>query len=195
MSSVRSNVSTASSTHTTVGSKRAVPKRGPMTQLDFETQRLQRMARAHQAKEQETLEKAKRQAQRSKRVAGFIIAPEKLEEQKRQRGREAAERLREGRAMSAAAKAAEEEAAREAKVAYQEKARNAGEVAKARLRERKAEERAKAARAAEDMAREDEEREYAEAEAKAARAEERRRRSQTSFFDRAADVVGAVLGQ
>ena len=46
--------------------------------------------REEQAKEQEALEKAKRQAQRSKRVAGFIIDPQKLEEQKRQREREGA---------------------------------------------------------------------------------------------------------
>ena len=52
------------------------------------------MAKAAMAREQETLEKAKRQAQRSKRVAGFIIDPKKLEEQKRQREREAIVKLK-----------------------------------------------------------------------------------------------------
>ena len=40
------------------------------------------MAKAEAARDAEALEKAKRQAQRSKRVAGFIIDPKKLEETK-----------------------------------------------------------------------------------------------------------------
>ena len=161
-----------------------------MTQVDFERQRLERMARAQQAKEQECLEKAKRQAQRSKRVAGFIIDPKKLEETKAAREREALTKIREGKMAEEAAKRAAEEARTEEKEERQAKAALAGERAEERLRERKAAERQKALQAkfeAEAMA---EAQERAQEEARQQRAEQRRLRAETSFFARATDVIG-----
>ena len=164
---------------------RIQPKRkSGMTQLDFEQQRLQRMARAAQAKEQETLEKAKRQAQRSKRVAGFIIDPKKLEEQKQMREREALQRIAAEKADKVAKEKQAEEARQQERAARAAKAQKAEQLALDRLRQRKAEERKKAAQAAEAEAAEAEERKRQEEEARQAKAEQRRLRAETSFFSR-----------
>ena len=79
----------------------------PRTQLGFEAQRLQNMARAEAAREATQLEAAKRAAQRSKRVAGLIMNPEKLEAQKRVRAQEASAKLRNEREAAKAAQEAE----------------------------------------------------------------------------------------
>ena len=189
--SMRSNAS--SSADSSARLRKAVAKRAaPRTQLDFEQQRLERMAKAAMAREQETLEKAKRQAQRSKRVAGFIIDPKKLEEQKRQREREAIVKLKDEKAKEHAARAIAEAEREAEKEAHQAKAAKAGELALERLRVRKAEERKKREAQAEAEQMQKEMEEEAEEMAKQARAEQRRLRSQTSFFSRPQD--GAAAG-
>ena len=172
--------------------RRAVAKRKPRTQMEFEEQRLQRMARAQLAREQETLEKAKRQAQRSKRVAGYIIDPKRLEDQKKMREHEAVAKIKTGREAKAAAAKAEEEMKRQEKQQHAEKAAKAGEVALERLRARKMVERAKRAEIEREEEAMYEERAVAEEAAKAMRSEQRRLRSQTSFFARPQD--GAHVG-
>ena len=188
---MRSNDSSSADSSTRL--RKAVAKRAaPRTQLDFEQQRLERMAKAAMAREQETLEKAKRQAQRSKRVAGFIIDPKKLEEQKRQREREAIVKLKDEKAKEHAARAIAEAEREAEKEAHQAKAAKAGELALERLRVRKAEERKKREAQAEAEQMQTEMEEEAEEMAKQARAEQRRLRSQTSFFSRPLD--GAAAG-
>ena len=99
------------------------------------------MARAQQAKEQEMLEKAKRQAQRSKRVACFIIDPKKVEEQKQMREREARERIASEKAEKEAAERAAADAKRSEREQRAAKAQHAEQLALERLRVRKAERR------------------------------------------------------
>ena len=185
-----SNRSNASSTASADRLRKAVAKRPP-TQLDFETQRLQRMAKAQMAKEQDTLEKAKRQAQRSKRVAGFIIDPKRLEEEREMRSQEALGRMRDEKARDADAKASAEEAKKREKEAHQEKAAKAGQIAMERLKQRKAEERRKREEAEREVEREEQDRVEAEEMARQARNMQRQLRAQTSFFARPADGAKA----
>lgn len=145
------------------------------------------MARAAQAKEQETLEKAKRQAQRSKRVAGFIIDPKKLAETKRQREREALEKVAAEKAEKLAKQVSEMEAKRHEKAMRAEKASVAEKLALERLRERKAEERKKAQAMEQEVALQREAEQRHEEEQRQARAEQRRLRMETSFFSRTGD--------
>ena len=185
-SSVRST--TSSGAGSTGSRGRIQPKpRKPATQLDFEQQRLARMARAAQAKEQETLEKAKRQAQRSKRVAGFIIDPKKLAETKRQREREALEKIAGEKAEKLAKEASEMEAKKHEKAMRAEKAGVAEKLALERLRERKAEERRKAQAMEQEAALQREAELRHEEEQRQAKAEQRRLRKETSFFSRTDD--------
>ena len=145
------------------------------------------MARAAQAKEQETLEKAKRQAQRSKRVAGFIIDPKKLAETKRQREREALEKIAGEKAEKLAKEASEMEAKKHEKAMRAEKAGVAEKLALERLRERKAEERRKAQAMEQEAALQREAELRHEEEQRQAKAEQRRLRKETSFFSRTDD--------
>lgn len=155
--------------------------------MDFEAQRIERMMRAAQAKEQETLEKAKRQAQRSKRVAGFIIDPKKLEEQKRQREREALEKIANEKAEKEAKAAVEQESKRQEKELRAQRASEAERLAMERLRARKAEERRKQKQLELEQQLQREAQERQEEEQREARAEQRRLRAETSFFSRALD--------
>ena len=186
-SSVASSARSVGSAGSAGSRGRIQPKRKPATQLDFEQQRLQRMARAQQAKEQEMLEKAKRQAQRSKRVACFIIDPKKVEEQKQMREREARERIASDKAEKEAAERAAADAKRSEREQRAAKAQHAEQLALERLRVRKAEERRRAADAAAAEAAEAAERERLEEEKRQAKAEQRRLRAETSFFTRTAD--------
>ena len=169
-------------------SSRSVSSNGsarPKTQKDFEENRLDRMARAQAAQEQKKLEAAKRAAQRSKRVAGLMINPEKIEEQKRERAREAAAKLRSER-EAAEREAAEAIAAREMEAdARKAHAAVAGAAAQQRLRERKAERMEEQRRQAEALAEQQLEAERAAEEQRRQKAEQRRLRNETSFFARA----------
>jgi len=169
-------------------SSRSVSSNGsarPKTQKDFEENRLDRMARAQAAQEQKKLEAAKRAAQRSKRVAGLMIHPEKIEEQKRERAREAAAKLRSER-EAAERDAAEAIAAREMEAeARKAHAAVAGAAAQQRLRERKAERLEEQRRQAEALAEQQLEAERAADEQRRQKAEQRRLRNETSFFARA----------
>jgi len=161
---------------------------GTATQKDFETQRMLNMARAQAAREAKVLEQAKRAAQRSKHIAGAMLNPSQLEEQKRQRAREAGAKIRNERESAEAAKKAAEEERRQFESARREHAAQAGEVAKERLRARKAEERRKLEAASLENLQRQTHAEMLEQQAREARAEQRRLRSETSFFSRAHEV-------
>ena len=172
-----------------VGRRPSMGPSQPRTQLRFEEERLAMQLRAQAAREAQELERAKRQAQRSKRVANLAINPDKLEEQKLRREREARAAIRAAKQAERAAREAEEaEKAAEAE-AVRVKADAMREHALERLRTRKIDERAKEEKRQQSMAllvaaaaKEDDE-------SRRARAEMRRLRAETPFFDRQDDVV------
>jgi len=143
------------------------------------------MARAQAAKEQQTLEAAKRAAQRSKRVAGLMLNPQKLEDQKRERARQACAKIREEKEQQSAAKAAADVAKLRAEAERKEHSAKAGAAARERLRERKAEKLEEQRRHAELASLQQMEAQRAAEEQKLLKAEQRRLRNETSFFDRA----------